>query len=105
MEYFPLVTELWIIIGFILNIAWWVIIAQTVLSWLFAFNVINTSNPGIRGLWEGLERLTEPVYRPIRKILPDFGQIDLSPLVVLLAIGLLQRLVHRQELMSMSYGG
>lgn len=95
-----LVTELWIIIDFILTVAWWVIVVQAVLSWLIGFNVINTSNDAVRGIWSALERITEPVYRPIRRILPDFGALDFSAIVVLLLIGLLQRLVHVQMVQS-----
>jgi YggT family protein len=64
-----------------------------ILSWLFAFNVLNTSSQGVRGFAGALERITAPIYRPIRKILPDFGGIDFSPVVVLLAIMVIQRLL------------
>ncbi len=88
--------EVFIILQFVLNIIWWIIVVQAILSWLIAFNVINTHNDAIRGIWQGLDRLTEPLYRPLRKVLPDFGALDLSPLVVLLLIGLLQRLLMAQ---------
>lgn len=88
--------EVFIILQFVLNIIWWIIVVQAILSWLIAFNVINTHNDAIRGIWRGLDRLTEPLYRPLRKVLPDFGALDLSPLVVLLLIGLLQRLLMAQ---------
>ncbi|MBX9795850.1 YggT family protein [Sphingomonas sp.] len=73
----------------LLNLAWLIIIVQIVLSLLIAFNVINTYNDFVRQLYGGLTQLTEPVYRPIRRILPDFGQIDFSPAVALLGIQLL----------------
>lgn len=98
-------TELWIIINFILTIAWWVIVVQAILSWLIGFNVINTSNDAVRGLWNGLERVTDPIYRPIRRILPDFGALDLSPLVVLLIIGLLQNQLLPALMMRVAGGG
>jgi YggT family protein len=63
------------------------------MSWLIAFNVINTYNDTVRSIWLALQRMTEPLYRPIRRILPDFGALDLSPLVVLLVIGILMRVV------------
>ena len=88
---------------YILNIAWWIIIVQAILSWLVAFNVINTYNDFVRSIFVALDRLTAPLYRPIRRILPDLGALDLSPLVVLLIIGLLDRLI-RVELMQ-SYAG
>jgi YggT family protein len=70
-----------------------IIIAQAVLSWLVAFNVINTHNNFVRSLLYALDRMTAPLYRPIRRILPDFGGIDFSPIVVLLLIWVLQRLL------------
>jgi YggT family protein len=74
------------IVQMLLNVFWWIIVVQAVLSWLIAFNVINTHNDFVRSLWDGLGRLTEPVYRPIRRMLPDFGALDISPLVVLLSL-------------------
>ena len=74
----------------LLNVAWWIIIVQAILSWLIAFNVINTSNDIVRSIWIALDRLTEPLYRPIRRIMPDLGALDLSPMVVLLIIIILQ---------------
>jgi len=92
------------ILQMLLNLLWWIIVIQAVLSWLIAFNVINTSNQFVRSVWTGLARLTEPLYRPIRRILPDFGALDLSPLVVLLVIYILQSVVipsiYEQYLMS-----
>ncbi len=88
--------EVWTIIDFILMIAQWVIVIQAVMSWLIAFNVINTHNDAVRGIWQALDKMTEPLYRPIRRIMPDFGALDLSPMVVLLIIILLRRLVMMQ---------
>jgi YggT family protein len=81
------------IIQVLLDIVTWIIVIQAILSWLIAFNVINTYNEFVRGVWNALQRMTEPLYRPIRRILPDFGALDLSPLVVLLVIGILARVV------------
>jgi YggT family protein len=81
------------IVQVLLTIIWWIIIVQAILSWLLAFNVINTYNDTVRTIWEALRRMTEPLYRPIRRILPDFGALDLSPLVVLIGIVVLQKLV------------
>lgn len=77
-------------LAILLNVAWWIIIVQAILSWLIAFNVINTSNDLIRSVWIALDRLTEPLYRPIRRIMPDLGALDLSPMVVLIIIIILQ---------------
>ena len=81
------------IADFILRILGWVIIAQVVISWLFAFNVLNTSSAGVRAFSNALDRILDPLYRPIRKILPDFGGIDFSPLVLLLLIQILRMLL------------
>ncbi len=81
------------IIDMVLGIAVWVIIGQAILSWLVAFNVVNTSSPFVRSLLEGLDRITAPLYRPIRRILPDFGGIDFSPLVLILLIQVVRMLL------------
>ena len=81
------------IVQILLNIVWWIIVVQAIMSWLIAFNVINTYNETVRSIWLALDKMTEPLYRPIRRILPDFGALDLSPLVVLLVIGILMRVV------------
>ena len=79
-----------LIIDKILWLLTWIIIAQAIISWLVAFNVINTYNDFVRGLLTGLDKLTQPLYRPIRRILPDFGGIDFSPIVVLLIIWIIR---------------
>jgi YggT family protein len=93
------------IVQVLLNVLWWIIVIQAVLSWLIAFNVINTSNDFVRSLWEGLRKLTEPLYRPIRRILPDFGALDLSPLVVLLLVFILSNIVIPNIMMSLASPG
>ena len=81
------------IVDMILQLAVWVIIAQAIISWLVAFNVINTTSPFVRSLLVGLDRVTAPLYRPIRRIMPDFGGIDFSPIVLILAIQVLRTLL------------
>ena len=71
----------------------WIVIAQVILSWLYAFNVINPGSGFMRTLTEALDRITAPLYRPIRKVLPDFGGIDFSPLVLLLAIAIVSKVL------------
>ncbi len=66
-----------------------VIIGQVIISWLLAFNVINTQNDSIRQFLYWLDRITDPIYRPIRAVLPDFGGLDFSPIIVLLVLNLL----------------
>ena len=82
------------IVDMILQLLVWIIIAQAILSWLVAFKVINTSSNFVGTLLDGLDRLTAPMYRPIRRILPDFGGIDLSPIVLILAIQVVRKLVE-----------
>ncbi len=77
----------------LLKVVWWIIIVQAILSWLIAFNVINTYNDMVRMIWEALQKMTEPLYRPIRKIMPDFGALDLSPMVVLLGLIIVDRVL------------
>jgi YggT family protein len=85
--------SLFSIVIMLLNVLWWIIIIQAILSWLLAFNVLNVSSPAVRQIALALEKLTAPLYRPIRRILPDFGGIDFSPMVVLLIILVLQKLL------------
>ncbi len=82
------------IVDMILQLLVWIIIAQAVISWLVAFNVINTSSNFVRVLLEALDRLTAPLYRPIRRIMPDFGGIDFSPIVLILAIQIVRKLLE-----------
>ena len=81
------------IVQVLLTVVWWIIIVQAILSWLLAFNVISTYNDTVRTIWEALKRMTEPLYRPIRRILPDFGALDLSPMVVLLILYILMNII------------
>ncbi len=81
------------VIDLLLRVASYIIIAQAILSWLVAFNVINTHSDFVRTFLNALDRITEPLYRPIRRILPDFGGIDFSPIVVLLLIYVLRILL------------
>jgi YggT family protein len=85
------------ILDLLLQVLMWVIIAQAILSWLVAFNVINTQNQFVRSLLNALDRMTSPLYRPIRRILPDFGGLDFSPMVLLLLIYALRILLAGAE--------
>lgn len=75
------------------NVYTFVIIANVVISWLIAFGVLNTNNPQAGRLVEGLNRLTEPVMAPIRRFIPSIGGIDISPIIVIFGIMLLQRII------------
>jgi YggT family protein len=74
------------IAGLLLTVAMYIIILQAILSWLVAFNVINLHNDFARSFLHTLDRITAPLYRPFRRILPDFGGLDFSPMIVLLLI-------------------
>jgi len=78
------------LIDTILNMVWWLVILSVIFSWLYAFNVVNASNQFISQVGGFLYQITEPMFRPIRRILPNMGNLDLSPIVVLLAITFLQ---------------
>ncbi len=78
----------------VLNFYWFIIIVNVIASWLVAFNVINTSNRFVYMVMDFTYRLTEPLYRRIRSVLPDLGGIDLSPIIVLLAVFFLQGIIQ-----------
>ena len=82
------------IIDIALQMYVYVVIAAAILSWLVAFNVVNTRNQVVYQIGNALYRLTEPALRPIRRFLPNLGGIDLSPVVLLLLIYFLQMLVR-----------
>jgi YggT family protein len=88
------------ILQILLNALWWIIIIQAILSWLVAFNVINTYNDFVRTVLVALDRITAPLYRPIRRIMPDLGALDLSPLVVLLLLTIIQQVFMPRLFMS-----
>jgi YggT family protein len=83
------------IILLILDIYIWLLIAAAVLSWLIAFNVVNTRNQFVAMVADFLYRITEPVLRPIRNVLPSLGGIDISPVVLILIIILLKDIIIR----------
>ncbi|KRW96591.1 YggT family protein [Paracoccus sp. MKU1] len=75
----------------ILDVVWFVMIAHIIMSWLINFQVLNLRQPLIWQVWSGLNRLLEPIYAPVRSILPNTGGLDLAPLVVFIIIIILQR--------------
>lgn len=81
------------VIQVIVNVLWVIIFVQAIMSWLIAFNVINTYNDTVRTIWHALQRFTDPLYNPIRRILPDIGGLDLSPLVVLLILSIISNVL------------
>jgi YggT family protein len=83
------------IVLLVLQIYIWMLIAAAVLSWLIAFNVVNTRNPAVHMVSDFLYRLTEPLLRPIRSIMPNLGGIDVSPVILILLILLLENVIIR----------
>ena len=83
------------VILLVLQLYTYVIIVVAIMSWLLAFNVINIYNSVVRAIWDALNAMTEPVLRPIRRILPNFNGLDLSPLVLLLIIFLVQDVIAK----------
>ena len=83
------------IILLILHIYIWLLIAAAILSWLIAFNVVNTRNQAVHMIGDMLYRLTEPLLRPIRSMLPNLGGIDISPVILILIILFLENVIIR----------
>jgi YggT family protein len=82
------------VIVLLLNLYIYLLIAAAILSWLIAFNVINTRNQFVATVGDFLYRITEPVLRPIRNLLPNMGGIDISPVVLILIIILIERVIY-----------
>lgn len=78
-----------------LNLYWYIILASVIMSWLVAFGVINTYNSTVRTIMDVIYRLTEPALRPLRRVLPDFGSVDLSPIALWLIIYFLMGVLTR----------
>ena len=80
-------------ISLILQLVWWVFLIMIIMSWLISFNVINTRNQFVATVWRMLNQITEPILRPIRRVVPPVGGLDLSPLIVFIIIFFLQQLI------------
>lgn len=74
------------IIYMVLNLIWWIVLIHIIMSWLINFQVLNLRQPLVSQIWYGLNRLLEPIYGPIRRIMPDMGGLDLSPIVLILGL-------------------
>ena len=77
----------------LIDVVIWMVVIQAILSWLIAFNIINVHNGAVRTILVTLDRLLDPVLKPIRRVMPDLGGIDLSPMVLVLGLVLVQRLL------------
>jgi YggT family protein len=81
------------IVLLVLHLYVWLLIAAAVLSWLVAFNVVNMRNQAVSMVGEFLYRITEPFLRPIRRVMPNLGGIDISPVILILIIWLIERII------------
>jgi YggT family protein len=82
------------VILLVLQLYTYIIIAVAILSWLIAFHVVNIHNDFVRSVWNGLNALTEPLLRPIRRWLPNFSGLDVSPIILLLIIFFIERIIE-----------
>lgn len=78
----------------LLDVIWFIMILHIIMSWLLNFNVLNQRQPLVDQLWTGLNRLLEPIYGPIRRIMPDTRPLDLAPLIALIAIYALRIIIR-----------
>lgn len=83
------------IVLIVLDLYWWIIIGSAVFSWLYSFNVVNMNNQFVGAIGNFLHQMTEPLLRPIRKIMPNLGTLDLSPIVLLLGVIFAQSIIVR----------
>ena len=82
------------VIEIALTLYMWIVIAMAIFSWLVAFNVVNTRNPVVHMIGDFLYRITEPVLRPIRNMMPSLGGIDISPVILFLIIIFIQKVIE-----------
>ena len=87
--------------NYIIELLIWIIIAGAVMSWLIAFNVINLYNPFVRSLWDAFSAITEPMLKPIRRLLPHMGGVDISPVILILLLMFIRAVVIRGWLMPL----
>lgn len=82
--------EIYLILKLLLDVAFFIMVAHIIMSWLLNFGVLNYNQPMVNSIWTGLNRLLEPIYEPIRRVLPDTRPLDLAPLAAFLAIIILR---------------
>ena len=83
------------VIMLVLQLYWYIVLAMIIMSWLISFNVVNTRNQFLAQVWRLLNQLTDPILRPIRRRLPNFSGLDLSPLVLFVIIYFIQQIILR----------
>jgi YggT family protein len=88
-----MITAILLTLAYILDIVQWIFIVMIIMSWLISFNVINTRNQFVSQVWRILNQITEPILRPIRRVVPNVGGLDLSPIIVFIIIYFLKILL------------
>jgi len=81
------------LLDLILGVVFFIMLVHVIMCWLISFQILNLRQPLVYQIWDGLNRLLEPVYRPIRRILPDTGALDLAPLVAFIIVIALRNIV------------
>ena len=81
------------VLDLILGVVFFIMLAHVIMSWLISFQILNLRQPLVYQIWDGLNRLLEPVYRPIRRVLPDTGALDLAPLVAFIVVIALRNII------------
>ena len=84
---------LFLVIDLVLQLYVWILIAAAIFSWLVAFSVVNVRNPAVGMIGDFLYRITEPALRPIRRLMPNLGGLDISPIILILIIIFIQRVI------------
>ena len=91
------------ILQFLLSVLWFFVLAHVIMSWLIGFDVLNRRQAIVSQIWDGLTRILEPIYRPIRNILPPTGGLDLAPLMVFIGIMLIRIVLDTNRGFFMGY--
>ncbi|MBS8227225.1 YggT family protein [Vannielia litorea] len=81
------------LLDLVLGVVFFIMLAHVIMSWLITFQILNLRQPFVYQLWDGLNRLLEPVYRPIRRVLPDTGALDLAPLIAFVVVIALRNII------------
>jgi YggT family protein len=90
------------IVGYLISIVVTVVIVQFVLSLLISFNVVNLHNNFVSAIWQAVNAILEPLLRPIRRHMPDTGALDLSPMVLIIGLTILQIILRNLAMASMA---
>ncbi|MDF1873885.1 YggT family protein [Vannielia sp.] len=80
-------------LNLLLDVVFTIMLAHVIMSWLISFQILNLRQPLVYNIWDGLNKLLEPVYRPIRRLLPDTGALDLAPLVAFIIVIALRNII------------